>query len=177
MSASAPVGFFIGILVAALVTARLDFWLAGIMAAVAHGLFLVAVPRDTSRISERSHNLSMDWYGFCGLAGGLLLLTYGMTSGPYIGWTTYNVLVPIIVGFNDLLLALWIEGGIVGSPLLPFYLFHARGVILTLLACIMFYGSYGIFLYYSVYSETRSWMSESHETIVLIKACPQEEVA
>jgi hypothetical protein len=157
-AACSPLGFFIGIMVAALLPADKCswwFWIAAIVAFTAFVAAYVSVPSD--RPERHELNLSMDWTGAATITSGLILVAYALaaSSDSPKTWSTAGVLAPFIIGLVCLLLALYIEGWLpipfthwqATCPLLPKEFFAPKSVKPLMIACVFFYGSFGTWLF------------------------------
>jgi MFS family permease len=157
-AACSPIGFFIGIMFAAVLPAdqwRWWFWIAAVMAFTALVAAYVSVPSD--RPERHELNLSMDWSGAVTITSGLILVAYALAAscGSPKAWSTAGVLAPFIVGLVCLALALYIEGWLPISlgdwqatcPLLPKQFFAPKSVKPLMIACVFFYGSFGSWLF------------------------------
>jgi MFS family permease len=155
----APLGFFAGFLIASVLPddgVSWYFWIAAIVAAIAVALTCLSAPRAKSSTTAGAH-LDMDWVGSFLITAGLLLVTYGLAVIPYTstsredgGIASPLVLGPLLTGIVCLIVAVWVEGWVAPSPLLPMAFFQAREVQILALACLFFYASYGVWLYDSV---------------------------
>lgn len=150
--ACAPLGFFAGICTSALLPEHLwqwYFWIAAILAFLALVTAYLCVPSD--RADRPSLKLSMDWAGCVTITFGLILVAYALAASASASksWKSSSVLVPFIVGFISLLAAVYIEACVAKSPLLPFDFFKPKSVKPFTLACLFFYGCFGIWLFTS----------------------------
>jgi hypothetical protein len=59
------------------------------------------------------------------------------------------VYAPLSSGAACLAVAFWVEGWYASCPLLPFEFFKPQGVKAFSVACLFFYGSFGVWLYNS----------------------------
>ncbi|KAF1821564.1 MFS general substrate transporter, partial [Dissoconium aciculare CBS 342.82] len=151
----APLGFFSGFMVASVLPEdglSWYFWISAILAATAATLAKFSAP--SRKILNPGIKLEMDWIGSCLITSGLLSLTYGLAVIPYTStetgfgaYTSPRVLGPLLLGFVCLIVAVWFEGWVAQSPLLPMAFFQAREVRILALACLFFYASYGVWLY------------------------------
>jgi hypothetical protein len=99
----------------------------------------------------------MDWLGAFLITSGLILVTYALSVQPYAnaddptrnGFTVRIVYAPLSSGAGCLALAFWVEGWFASCPLLPFEFFKPQGVKPFSIACLFFYGSFGVWLYNS----------------------------
>ncbi|KAG9843312.1 MFS general substrate transporter, partial [Aureobasidium melanogenum] len=149
-AACSPLGFFVGILVAAALPAdkwNWWFWIAAIMAFVALVSAYVSVPSD--RADRQQLNLTMDWSGAITITSGLILVAYALaaSSGSLSAWKTPGILVPFIIGLICLALALYVEVWWASCPLLPKKFFEPTCVKPLMIACVFFYGSFGTWLF------------------------------
>jgi MFS family permease len=151
----APIGFFSGFMVASVLPEdglSWYFWISTILAATAAVLAAFSAPGR--KIHNPGVKLKMDWIGSCLVTAGLLLLTYGLAVIPYTStetgpgaYTSPRVLGPLLSGLVCLIIAVWFEGWVAQSPLLPMAFFQAGEVRILALACLFFYASYGVWLY------------------------------
>jgi MFS family permease len=157
-AACSPVGFFLGIMVAALLPVdkwSWWFWIASMMAFTAFVAAYISVPTD--RHERHELGLSMDWTGAATITSGLILVAYALaaSSDSPKTWSTAGVLAPFIIGLICLVLALYIEGWLPISygrwkatcPLLPKQFFAPKSVKPLMVACVFFYGSFGSWLF------------------------------
>jgi MFS family permease len=157
-AACSPVGFFLGIMTAALLPADKWgwwFWIAAMMGFVAFVAAYISVPAD--RPERHELGLSMDWTGAAFITSGLILVAYSLAAScdSPKAWSHAGVLAPCIIGLVCLILALYIEGLIPTSfgrwkascPLLPKEFFAPKSVKPLLIACLFFYGTFGSWLY------------------------------
>lgn len=157
-AACSPIGFFIGIMFAAVLPAdqwRWWFWIAAIMAFTALFAAYVSVPSD--RPERHELNLSMDLSGAVTVTSGLILVAYALAAScdSPKAWSTAGVLAPFSIGLVCLALALYIEGWLPISlggwqatcPLLPKEFFKPKSVKPLMIACVFFYGSFGSWLF------------------------------
>lgn len=156
--ACAPLGFFAGFLAGGALSsneARWYFWIASALAFITAITAYLSVPYD--RTDRQRLNLKMDWLGAFLITSGLILVTYALSVQPYAnaddldrnGFTFRIVYAPLSSGAACLLVAFWVEGWYASCPLLPFEFFRPRGVKSFSVACLFFYGSFGVWLYNS----------------------------
>lgn len=153
--ACAPLGFYFGILAGG-VALHYDhwewyFWTASILSAATAVAAYLCVPY--AAWSERHENLKMDWSGSISFAVGLVMVAYSLASASHTegGWANPIVLAPFLVGFALLALSIVIEAKFVACPLLPAELFKPKGVKPTIIACLLFFGAFGVFLFYTTF--------------------------
>ena len=156
--ACAPLGFFAGFLAGGALPAnesRWYFWIASALAFVTTITAYLSVPHD--RTDRKRLNLEMDWLGAFLITSGLILVTYALLVQPYAnaddptrnGFTVRIVYAPLSSGAGCLAVAFWVEGWLASCPLLPFEFFKPQGVKPFSIACLFFYGSFGVWLYNS----------------------------
>lgn len=156
--ACAPLGFFAGFLVGGALPAteaRWYFWIASAFAFITAITAYLSVPHD--KIDRQRLKLKMDWLGAFLITSGLTLVTYALSVQPYAnvsepernGFSFGIVYAPFASGVACLLAAFWVEGWYASCPLLPFEFFRPRGVKPLSIACLFFYGSFGVWLYNS----------------------------
>jgi MFS family permease len=156
--ACAPLGMYTGFLVGgALPAFESDwyFWIASVLAFITTVTAYLSVPHD--RTDRKGLDLKMDWLGAILITGGLILVTYALSVQPYAnvhhpeinGFAFRIVWVPLSTGVACLAVAFWVEGWYASCPLLPFEFFKPQGVKAFCIACLFFYGSFGVWLYSS----------------------------
>ena len=156
--ACAPLGLYIGFLAGGALPAeeaRWYSWIASALAFVTAVTSYLSVPHDST--DRKGLNLKMDWLGAFLITGGLVLVTYALSVQPYAnanhpeinGFAFRIVWVPLTCGTVCLAIAFWVEGWYASCPMLPFEFFKPRGVKALCVACLFFYGSYGVWLYIS----------------------------
>jgi MFS family permease len=156
--ACAPLGFFAGFLAGGALPAdesRWYFWIASALAFVTTVTAYLSVPHD--KTDRKRLNLKMDWLGAFLITSGLILVTYALSVQPYAnagdltrnGFTFVIVYAPLSSGAACLAIAFWVEGWYASCPLLPFEFFKPQGVKPFSIACLFFYGSFGVWLYNS----------------------------
>jgi MFS family permease len=156
--ACAPLGFFAGFLAGGAlpeVESRWYFWIASALAFITTVTAYMSVPHD--KTDRKRLNLKMDWLGAFLITSGLLLTTYALSVQPYAnaddptrnGFTFVIVYAPLSSGAACLAVAFWVEGWYASCPLLPFEFFKPQGVKPFSIACLFFYGSFGVWLYNS----------------------------
>ena len=156
--ACAPLGFFAGFLAGGALPAdesRWYFWIASALAFTTTVTAYMSVPHD--KTDRKRLNLRMDWLGAFLITSGLILVTYALSVQPYAnaddltrnGFTFKIVYAPLSSGTACLAIAFWVEGWYASCPLLPFEFFKPQGVKAFSIACLFFYGSFGVWLYNS----------------------------
>lgn len=151
-AASAPLGFFIGILVSAtLQPTRVAwyFWGPSALAGLTLIVSYLSIPSD--RHDRPSMDLKMDWAGAFTITAGLTMVAYALAAGANSynsrEWATPAILAPFCTGILCLLLAIYIEGWFASCPLLPFDFFRPKAVRPFAVACLFFYGCFGTWLF------------------------------
>jgi EmrB/QacA subfamily drug resistance transporter len=89
----------------------------------------------------------VDWLGVGLVAGGLGLLTYGLTLAPERGWRAFAVLGPVASGAL-LLLAFVAAQARVQAPMVPLSLFRSRDFVGTNLLTLLLYFALGGALFF-----------------------------
>jgi MFS family permease len=157
--ACAPLGTYTGFLVGGALPAvesEWYFWIASVLAFITALTAYLSVPHD--RTDRKGLDLKMDWLGAILITGGLILVTYALSVQPYAnvhhpeinGFAFRIVWAPLSSGIACLVVAFWVEGWYASCPLLPFEFFRPQGVKAFCIACLFFYGSFGVWLYNSV---------------------------
>ncbi|KAF1816584.1 putative MFS multidrug transporter [Eremomyces bilateralis CBS 781.70] len=154
--ACAPLGFFGGILTSGICLqfGRWEwyFWVGSVLALLSAISAYFAVPETKIKPPAGSKDLKMDWIGACAIASGLIMLSYGLaaSAASEVPWKDPAVLGPLCAGALCLVVSLYVELNVVDSPLLPTDFFAPKNVKAMLVACLMFYGSFGSYLFYSM---------------------------
>lgn len=93
----------------------------------------------------------MDWLGFSTIVPGLMLVVFAITDSSHAseGWKTPYIYVTFILGCLFLGAAIYVEGWIAKTPLLPFDLFKVRHMKALVVALFFSYGVFGIYLFYA----------------------------
>lgn len=150
----APLGFFAGILISAVLPEdqwQWFFWIAAILAFIALVTAYLTIPSDGE--DRKSLNLSMDWAGAITILAGVILVVYALTASssssasPESTWQSISVLAPFTVGMVSLLSAVYIEAYVAKCPLLPMSFFKPKSVKPFTLAVLFFYGTFGTWLF------------------------------
>ncbi|EKG18642.1 Major facilitator superfamily [Macrophomina phaseolina MS6] len=152
--AMAPVGFYLGIFFAG-ITAQYASWRWWFFIGSALCLSTLAVayfsiPRRTHR---RRKEVKMDWWGAALLSSGLILVVFAITDSAHAPrhWANPYIYLTFAAGVAILAVAVYVEGWVAESPLLPFDMFRVKYVRPLLLALIACWGSIGIFMLYATY--------------------------
>lgn len=153
--ASAPLGFFAGI-ASGTVSANFNhwpwyFWAASVLSLLA--ILIAALTSPTICRGGLSSDILMDWWGSFTTVAGLLLITYSLVAGSKYdnGYYAYKTLVPLGIGLICLGAAVYVELKVAACPLLPRKFFKAPSMKPFMLACLFFYGTFGIFIFYSTF--------------------------
>lgn len=153
--ASAPVGFFFGILISGLagqfLSWRWYFWIGAILLFLALIAGLVFVPQSIRRKPPHPE-IEIDWLGAVLFVSSLILIFFAINDCGHAvaGWRTPYVFVTFIVGSLLLIGAVYVEGWVAKHPLLPFSLFRVPQMLPLTIALFFFYGVFGIWLLYTV---------------------------
>lgn len=153
-AACAPLGFYCGILVSGLAVQYLNwswyFWIASILSFVTVGLAFLSIPSDL--LDRRQLNLTMDWMGSFTITAGLLLVAYALAASSHTtgGWASPRTLAAFLTGLGCLCAAAYIELRVAKCAILPCDFFKPKGVTPFIMASVFFYGSFGVFLFYSM---------------------------
>lgn len=157
--AIAPLGFFAGIIVGGmaqdLLSWRWFFWLGGMLSAVFGVGTILTAPRDYEE--ARKMNVKMDWWGVFTTVPGLMLLIYALTDSANApgGWASPRILVTLILGLIFLGAAVYVEGWVAESPLIPADIFRVKCMKRMLLCLFITWGVFNIYLFYAnFYIET-----------------------
>ncbi|ROT43773.1 MFS general substrate transporter [Sodiomyces alkalinus F11] len=169
--ASAPLGFFLGILFGGITGEFLDwrwyFWLGCIILAVVCAVALLSVPNDwrpapppggggagtAAAAAAAAAPLTMDWAGFATIVPGLVLVVYAFTDSSQApnGWASSQTIVPLVLGLCLLAAAFWVERRYAVQPLVPAEIFAPRHMKRLVAALFCGYGTFGVFLLYSTF--------------------------
>jgi MFS family permease len=148
-----PVGFFIGIFMGGLsdevLSWRWYFWLGSITCAIGCLFSVFSIPRDFAE--TRAMNVSMDWMGVATIIPGLLLVVYAITDSSQApqGWATPSIYLTLALGATFLCAALYVEGWVASSPLIPGDMFRPKYMKRMTLCLFVVYGVFGLYLFYS----------------------------
>jgi predicted MFS family arabinose efflux permease len=151
--ASAPLGFFFGVFIAGLTGQFLHFgwyfWIGAMLLFTTAIAAWLTVPSDVE--AHKKMGIKMDWLGSSLIVSGLILVVFAITdsSGAPQGWRTPYIYTLLIVGVLLLAFAVYVEGWVASSPLLPFDLFSIPYIKPLFVALFFSYGVLGIFLLYA----------------------------
>lgn len=150
-SACAPIGFGIAGLLSE--HTKWFFFITAILSFNAAVTAYLSTPQDHT--DRRKMDLKMDWLGAFCIISGLMLVGYALavepkqakSEGSSTAFHRPAVLAPLVLGILALGTAVWVEGWYATCPLLPFDVFRARGVKSLCVACLFFYGTFGVWIY------------------------------
>lgn len=152
-SGAAPLGFFIGVLVAGVTGSLLQigwyFWIGAMLVSTTVVAAIFAIPNDFEE--RKAMGIQMDWLGTIFILSGLILVTFAITDASHApdGWKTPYIYVTLIVGALLLSISFYIEGWVATSPLIPFDLFKVPHLSALFVALFFSDGVLGIFLLYA----------------------------
>ncbi|KAF2812607.1 MFS general substrate transporter [Mytilinidion resinicola] len=153
--ACAPFGFFAGVASGTL-SANFHrwqwyFWTAALLSFVVILATILTSPQACR--DPLPCKIGMDWWGSFTIFSGLLLITYSLSTGSDYshGYFSWHTLVPLGIGLLLLCISVYIELKVAASPLLPKRFFANPSTIPFILACLFFYGAFGIFLFYATF--------------------------
>ncbi|KAI9840708.1 MAG: hypothetical protein M1838_003942 [Thelocarpon superellum] len=150
---SAPLGFFFGIFIAGLTGSFLRFgwyfWIGALLTLSTAVTAFLTLPNDS--VEQRQKGVQMDWVGAALITSGLILVVFAVTdsSGAPDGWRTPYIPSTLLAGLLLLALAVYVEGWIAHSPLIPFDLFAVPYLKPLFVALFFSYGTLGVFLFYA----------------------------
>jgi MFS family permease len=151
--AMAPLGSFIGILIASLALQyacwRWYFWIGAFLALVTLSGFLLAGP--STSIGSRNRDIHMDWLGGMSLAvtAALLIFTVTEAADATRGQHTLYVLTAGILAVVGIIVTALIETHIAKQPLLPALVLKVRCMRPLLLGLVLNYGAVSLYSCYS----------------------------
>lgn len=150
--AFACLGFYFGIVVAALTTEYISwkwyFWTGAIFEFATIVFGLLAIPRN---LQDQQASARMDWLGLSTIVPCLALLIFAFTEGSQApqGWATPYVLVTLILGIVFLAAAIYSQGWASSQPLVPNVIFRIRYMKRLLASMTCFFGVCALFLLYT----------------------------
>lgn len=150
--ACACAGFYVGILVGAASGELLDwrwyFWIGACIVAAVVALGYVTIP---ARLGDADPEVRMDWWGLATIVPGLVLVTFALTDGGHApgGWKNPLIFVTFIVGVLCLCAAVYVQGWVSASPLLPAEVFRPKYMKRLMGALWCSYGVFGLLLFYA----------------------------
>lgn len=150
---SAPFGFFAGVFFAGLTGTFLNFgwyfWIGAISTFSTIIATYFSIPSDAQE--RRAKRVKGDLYGSILIVTGLILVVFAVTDSSHApnGWKTPYIYILFILGAAILGVAIYVEGWIAKSPLIPFDLFKVPYLKPLFIALFFSDGVLGIFLLYS----------------------------
>lgn len=151
--AIAPLDFFAGIIIGGmaqdLLSWRWYFWLGSAITAPCCLGTLLTCPRDYA--AARSIKVKMDWWGVLTMVLGLMLFIYAITASTSHakGWTSPQIITPLVLGVVLLATAVYVEGWVAASPLIPADIFRVQYMKRMLLCLFLSWGVFSLYLCYS----------------------------
>ncbi|KAL1953882.1 hypothetical protein VTO42DRAFT_2068 [Malbranchea cinnamomea] len=148
----AVIGFFIGIFVSGIaaeyITWQWYFWIGAILTAVTTASSYFFIPSDTAQ--RQKQGVKMDYWGTFLILPGLILTVYAITDSAHApnGWATPYIIVCLILGSICIGAAIYVEGWVAESPLLPFDVFNVPYMKAMVLSLFFFYGCLGVYMLY-----------------------------
>ena len=150
--ACAVVGFFFGIFFAGIVGQFVRwgwyFWIGAALAAVTTGTSYFAIPSDWAE--KRDNGVKMDWVGAALVVSGLVLVVFAITDSSHApdGWKTPYIPTLLVIGLPLLAGAVYVEGWVAETPLLPPDIFAVKSMTALNIALLLNYGVLGVYLLY-----------------------------
>ena len=150
---AAPLGFFIGVFMGGLTGSFLNFgwyfWIGAILIATTIVPAIFTIPSDMEE--RKAIGVKMDWLGSALVVCGLILVIFSLTDASHApqGWRTPYIYSLLIVGVIILGVAVYVEGWVAESPLIPFDLFRVPYLPALFIALFFLDGCLGIFLLYA----------------------------
>lgn len=148
---SAPLGFFLGVLIAGLTGSFLPFgwyfWIGCILIFSTAVAAVLAIPSDR----KPQRRVEMDWLGASLIIMGLILTVFALTDGSHAPrkWATPYIYTTLVLGLLLLGAAFYVEGWVATHPLIPFDLFNIPYIKPFFLGLFFNYGCLGTFLLYA----------------------------
>lgn len=152
-SASAPLGFFVGIATSGLAvtytTWRIYFYVPAGLSLLSMVLMYISAA-NRSGPGHRAE-LQMDWMGAAVMPAGLFSIMYALAAASHLqdGWRSPHFVIALTLGMALLLFAAFVEVRLAACPLLPPDFFRPRSLLAFCLASLFFYATFGVFLFYS----------------------------
>jgi MFS family permease len=151
--AMAPLGSFIGILIASLALQyahwRWYFWIGAVLAFVTLSAFLLTRPSRGERVNRR--DIHVDWLGGMSLAVTITLFVYTATEAADAVRGRHTIYV-IVAGFATvvgIIVTAFIEMHIAKQPLLPASIWKVRCMRPLLSALLLSYGAVSLYTCYA----------------------------
>ena len=145
---AAVAGFFIGIFFAGVVAQFTlfgwYFWIGAILTTITLALSLFCIPNDQAE--KRKNNIQIDWIGSGLITSGITLLVFSITESAHTGWQVAYIPALFSISIVLLLFAVYFEGWIAESPLLPPDVFTVPCMTPLFFAIFLLYGTLGVYL-------------------------------
>jgi MFS family permease len=148
----AVIGFFIGICLAGIAAQYISwqsyFWIGAALCAITTASSYFFIPSDTAEC--RKKGVKMDYWGTLLILPGLVLTVYAITDSGHAlnGWKNPQIFVCLILGCAFIAAAIYVEGWVVESPLLPSDVFRVPYMKAVIASLFMFNGCLGVYLLY-----------------------------
>jgi EmrB/QacA subfamily drug resistance transporter len=128
-SATAASGAAAGVLIGGVLTDLFD-WRWVLFVNVPIGLvMLVVAPRVLVESTSPAPRTRLDVEGAFTITAGLALFVYGIVSSDTHGWASTETVMALVGGVAFLIAALYIEGRVAISPLIPLSVFRRRSLV------------------------------------------------
>ena len=150
---AAPLGFFAGVFFAGVTGSYLQFgwyfWIGALLVVSTIVPAIFAIPNDMKE--RRAMGIQMDLLGSVLIVSGLILVIFAITDASHAPqkWATPYIYTLLIVGTFILSIALYVEGWVARSPLIPFDLFQVPYIKALFIALFFSDGVLGVFLLYA----------------------------
>ena len=145
---AAVAGFYVGIFFSGLIAQFTRFgwyfWVGAILAVITIALSFCCIPNDHAE--RRRNDIEIDWIGSCLITSGIILLVFSITESAHLGWQIAYIPTLFSVSIVLLLFAVYYEGWVARSPLLPPDMFAVPCATPLFLAIFVLYGTLGIYL-------------------------------
>lgn len=160
-AAGAPLGSIFGNLLGGIIASYVHWtwvlWVLAILAATVAvaGYFIIPLPPATHRAQGNNLKESVDWIGAALITIGLMLLTFALTEGNVVGWSTFWI--PILIVASLLLIAvfvLWqrhLEKRGTQAPLIRVSIFTHRRFSAAMGIMCLFFGAFNGYLIFTTY--------------------------
>jgi len=148
----AVVGFFAGIFCGGIVGQYIRwgsyFWIGAGLTFITIITSIFSIPND--REERLKNGVSMDWWGVCTIVPGITLVVFAITESAHVEqhWRTPYIPTLFSVGAILLLAAVYVEGWVAKTPLLPADIFTTPCMTQLVVALLLLYGNLGVFLLY-----------------------------
>jgi uncharacterized membrane protein (DUF485 family) len=151
----AVLGFYSGIFAAGMVGQYIHwgwyFWIGSFLTALTLAASIFSISND--RKERMANQIQMDWLGTATIVSGLVLVVFAITESAHAEhrWRTPYIPALFVVGMLLLILAIYIEGWIADMPLLPADLFDNPSMAPLVIAMMLLYGTWGIYILYGTF--------------------------